>query len=729
MAPTLQPMSLSQAQGHTQPLLASQPGAKKARTSAGFASTGMEAAFERFEREDATSGTIMKIELINFMNHAHLSVDLHPGVNFVFGKNGSGKSALLAGCMVGLGARALAAKQGTKLSSYIQSGKQMATVRVWLFNGGTDSYERATFGPQILIERTIDSKAGGKHVAKTADGAIVLTRGADLTKIFEHFNIQVSNPCVVLTQEKARRFLAATEDTVRYEFFMQATGLAAVKENLVDNLTELSRMEQNLEHFDRNMPVLRASVEAKKKAWDDANLLQTIDNEVAERKRKIAFVTAAEAEREAAAARAQVDTQSDAHEAAAAKVAKLKEALAEAARLEADAQARASSVGEQVGTYTNQIAAINASKQGSERSRAQLVAQKAELTRQRHEFSAAKGEHQRLISFGDAYPAIVEEVRRSAKLFSKPPIGPLGVYVTIDPAVEQQWATAIELAIGTGVLGSFVVNHNDDRLVLERLCAKVIGSQQWQRAPQRPQVTVSRFDDHPHTLPESKLPDSARFRRMIDVLHFSHPMAQQVVVDRSGCERLILCDSYESAKEVMWSGHDPPRNVSRACMRDGFSLSMNRGIQAQNRPSSELHRHVRRTTADMSGALSQIERELAELTAKLEAARRTAAQHVHAESTFKEREASMQKALRTTKKEVAGLAEQLTELNAEADFEEQHLQLQLETARDRDAEAERHLQQAEERGERRSGRHGASRLSEWVFARAVSVNSVNQRRG
>ena len=102
----LEPVTPSQEQGRAAPTLTQQPGKKKQRTQNGAATTGLEAAHDEFELAGATSGTIMKLELINFMNHAHLAVDLRPGVNFVFGKNGSGKSALLAGCMVALGCKA-----------------------------------------------------------------------------------------------------------------------------------------------------------------------------------------------------------------------------------------------------------------------------------------------------------------------------------------------------------------------------------------------------------------------------------------------------------------------------------------------------------------------------------------------------------------------------------------------------------------------------------------------
>ena len=51
------------------------------------------------ERENtyAQAGNLESLVLTNFMCHANLEIKLCPGVNFVVGENGSGKSAILTG--------------------------------------------------------------------------------------------------------------------------------------------------------------------------------------------------------------------------------------------------------------------------------------------------------------------------------------------------------------------------------------------------------------------------------------------------------------------------------------------------------------------------------------------------------------------------------------------------------------------------------------------------------
>ena len=51
-------------------------------------------------------GVVEELELFDFMNHNNFYMKFHPNVNFIVGYNGAGKSAILAGIRVGLGATA-----------------------------------------------------------------------------------------------------------------------------------------------------------------------------------------------------------------------------------------------------------------------------------------------------------------------------------------------------------------------------------------------------------------------------------------------------------------------------------------------------------------------------------------------------------------------------------------------------------------------------------------------
>ena len=60
-------------------------------------------------------GKVISMHLTNFMCHSNLAIDFNPRVNFLVGSNGSGKSAILAAVVLGLGANAKATNRSGSL--------------------------------------------------------------------------------------------------------------------------------------------------------------------------------------------------------------------------------------------------------------------------------------------------------------------------------------------------------------------------------------------------------------------------------------------------------------------------------------------------------------------------------------------------------------------------------------------------------------------------------------
>ena len=72
----------------------------------------------------AEHGILERVECYNFMCHDHFAVDLGPLINFIVGKNGSGKSAVLTAITLCLGGKASATNRGQSLKSFIKEGKE-----------------------------------------------------------------------------------------------------------------------------------------------------------------------------------------------------------------------------------------------------------------------------------------------------------------------------------------------------------------------------------------------------------------------------------------------------------------------------------------------------------------------------------------------------------------------------------------------------------------------------
>jgi structural maintenance of chromosomes protein 6 len=102
------------------------------------------------------AGVILKVELTNFMCHSNLVLELNPRVNFVVGKNGSGKSAIMTGLMVVLGTRAADTSRGRSLSSFVRMGCAQAKIRITLSNSGIYAFRQDKYGSKIILTRIIN---------------------------------------------------------------------------------------------------------------------------------------------------------------------------------------------------------------------------------------------------------------------------------------------------------------------------------------------------------------------------------------------------------------------------------------------------------------------------------------------------------------------------------------------------------------------------------------------
>lgn len=72
----------------------------------------------------ADHGIIERVDCFNFMCHKHFSVELGPLINFIVGKNGSGKSAILTALTLCLGGKASVTNRGQSLKSFIKEGEE-----------------------------------------------------------------------------------------------------------------------------------------------------------------------------------------------------------------------------------------------------------------------------------------------------------------------------------------------------------------------------------------------------------------------------------------------------------------------------------------------------------------------------------------------------------------------------------------------------------------------------
>lgn len=79
---------------------------------------------EDVENVAQENGIIEQVDVTNFMCHERFTFDLGPLINFIVGKNGSGKSAVLTALTLCLGGKASSTNRGQSLKNFIQEGKE-----------------------------------------------------------------------------------------------------------------------------------------------------------------------------------------------------------------------------------------------------------------------------------------------------------------------------------------------------------------------------------------------------------------------------------------------------------------------------------------------------------------------------------------------------------------------------------------------------------------------------
>lgn len=170
-------------------------------------------------------GILERVDCYNFMCHEHFSVELGPLINFICGKNGSGKSAVLTALTLCLGGKASATNRGQSLKNFVKEGKDNSNIIVRIKNQGDGAYRPEVFGESIIVERHFSRNGYSGFRIKSGRGQLITTKKAELDSITDYFSLQIDNPMNVLSQDSARQFLSTSSPAEKYKFFVKGVQL------------------------------------------------------------------------------------------------------------------------------------------------------------------------------------------------------------------------------------------------------------------------------------------------------------------------------------------------------------------------------------------------------------------------------------------------------------------------------------------------------------------------
>ncbi len=205
---------------------------------------------------------LIELELINFMSYKHAKILFHNGFNILFGKKGSGKTAVLEAIRLLFGG--IGKERVQAIAECVRYGEQKAIIRARLKNilniGGREIRLLEEYPlDEFVLERHIYDD--GKSVFKL-NGKNISKR--EILKILAKVNISPRNTLFFLPQERVNDWLRM-KPAERIDLFLSAIGLKELKDKLRAVREEIAKKAKEKEKYLKLLFELEEKLEEKKK--------------------------------------------------------------------------------------------------------------------------------------------------------------------------------------------------------------------------------------------------------------------------------------------------------------------------------------------------------------------------------------------------------------------------------------------------------------------------------
>lgn len=618
----------------------------------------------RVSSQRGGAGTILKISVENFMCHSSLKIEFSEWVNFITGQNGSGKSAILTALCVAFGIKAKGTQRATSLKDFIKNGCSYALVVVEMKNEGDDAFKHDVYGDKIIIERRI-TESTNTTVLKDYLGKKVTQKRDELHLLVEHFNVDVENPCVVMTQDKSREFLHSGNDKEKFKFFFRATLLQQVHDLLKNIQNQLDTSSAMIDELEASIKPSVKELEELQEKIKSMEYVEEMSQQVQPLKKKLAWSWVYGIDK-------QIQQQTARLEKLQARIptcqAKIDKQQAKVQEMEAIRQEKKATIA----SMMEKTEQIRISQDELQRNLSQATKERVELEeelnrrkgviakmvdrvhflerqivdiQERHIRTTQAEQHEREHRFrriqeevdevnlkierlrederslesrvasaiedvktlvseieenqskyrdvkkhidtlrrqqsnkvtafgGERVLALLHSIERRHRQFTRPPIGPVGAHVTL--VKDQDWALAIEHAIGK-LLNAFIVTNHKDALLL-RSCARDSNYANLQ-------IIIYDFERPLLSIPERMLPDK-KLQTVMSAIHAEIPTIINVLVDQGSMERQVLVKDYDMGKTVAFESNVP--NIKEVFTMDGYKMFSRGSVQTTLPPDRRI---------------------------------------------------------------------------------------------------------------------------------------------
>lgn len=222
-------------------------------------------------------GTIRSMELINFMCHSHLVINLNKPLTVITGCNGSGKSAIMIALGIALGQRAQHLERGNSFKDMIKSKESVAVVRIVLNNHR--GFKKDFFGNTIVVEKRICTRSSTISVM-SGERRIWSMKKEDLELMLDFFSMRFENPLNFLTQEQAKKFLNLTQPEVLYELFMKGTEIEEIRRLNEESVRNVNEMMKRIEGINQELDAINERMKKEKDSLNVVNSIKMMEEEL-----------------------------------------------------------------------------------------------------------------------------------------------------------------------------------------------------------------------------------------------------------------------------------------------------------------------------------------------------------------------------------------------------------------------------------------------------------------
>ncbi|KAF8437176.1 P-loop containing nucleoside triphosphate hydrolase protein, partial [Boletus edulis BED1] len=216
-------------------------------------------------------GSIVRIQLQNFVTYDWVEFCPGPYLNMIFGPNGTGKSSISCAICLGLNWPPSILGRASEISSFVKNDKEAGYIEIEL---------KAPKGERnLVIRRNISAKT--RSSTFTLNGQ--QTTGKDISNRMAKLNVQIGNLCSFLPQDKVSEFAQMTPQQLLRET-QRAAGdpnltmwhntlitagkeLKSVQERVKEEQESLRVMEERNAQLEREVARYQERLKIEREAW------------------------------------------------------------------------------------------------------------------------------------------------------------------------------------------------------------------------------------------------------------------------------------------------------------------------------------------------------------------------------------------------------------------------------------------------------------------------------